>query len=296
MKKPNLSFSFRPLTAVLAFAFAASPWLSAQPVPPGGQWELSGTISHKPSTSFRGSDDSIRSTRYSVGSSGRFALGEQGFLGLALRGSTVQNRWSPDAARFGDFRELDFGARWIRPLDDEWTFVGLAGMQMAAERGTSISSGDTYGIGGIVQYRMSPMLSFGLGALYNTRLDRSNRVLPLASIEWRISDHWQLTSANGVILRYDLAADGRHQFEGSILWSSVQFRATDADGQRFSVEEKGWRFSLAYHFRHASGLHLRPFVALNERRDFELRARDQRIDRFRTGVAPSFGLSAAWQF
>ncbi len=294
----NNAFSAVALGCSLLFPIPAST-LAQATVPGDPVVRLSAKTVHMPSKGIRDREDSIRSTRVQTGIEYSQGIVPGAFLAAGLYVAETRNRFDAQPARWGNVREVDFGGRWVQYVDESWGYQLIGGVRTAAERGVSVRRGTTYMGGGVVQHRFSPDLTLGGGAFFMSRLDRSNRLLPIIYLDWTPDEHWRVTTANGVIVRYDVQADERHWIEASVLWDSHQFRThPGGSGQpgRATVEEKGWTLSLAYRFRSEAGWMVQPFVSLAHRRDFEVRRGGTQIDRFRTGPAPSLGITATYRF
>ncbi len=295
-KRP-LSESARLICTLLLLTPAAAPAQSSVPGDPTVR--LTAEAVHLPSKGIRDRDDAIRSTRAQTGIEYSQGVMPGAFLAAALHVAETRHRFDAQPPRWGNVREVDLGARWVQYIDESWGYQALGGVRSAAERGASVRRGTTYMGGGIVQHRAGPDLTLGAGAFFMSRLERSNRILPIAYLDWTPTEHWRVTTANGVIVRYDVHADERHRIEASVLWNSHQFR-THPGGSghpgRAAVEEKGWTLTLAYRLRSEAGWTLQPYVSLAHRRDFEVRRGGAQIDRFRTGPAPGFGVSGIYRF
>ncbi|MCC5807726.1 MAG: hypothetical protein JJU00_15485 [Opitutales bacterium] len=299
-----MSPTTRPLSAAVLFVWtllllapAAAPAQSSAPGDPIVR--LTGEAVHLPSKGIRDRDDAIRSTRVQTGIEYSQGVMPGAFLATGLYVAETRNRFDAQPERWGNVREVDLGARWIQYVDESWGYQVIGGVRSAAERGVSIRRGTTYMGGGVLQHRFGPDLTLGAGAFFMSRLDRSNRILPIAYLDWTPNEHWRVTTANGVIVRYDVNADERHRIEVSALWDSHQFRTRPGNPEspgRTAVEEKGWTLSLAYRFLSEAGWSVQPFVSLAHRRDFEIRRGGTRLDRFRTGPTPGFGVSAVYRF
>lgn len=296
-----MRLTFTRFTGFLCVSLAVAPSLvSAQAPAPGDPVvRLIAETTHMPSKNIRVRDDTIRSTRLETGIDYAQGIAPGAFLTAGARFVETRHRFDAEPARWGNVREVDFGGRWVQQIDESWGLQLVGGIRAAAERGASIRRGTTYMAGGVGQYRFAPDLTVGAGAFFMTRLNRGNRLLPILFLDWTPTEHWRVTTANGVIVRYDVYADQRHRIEASILWDSHQFR-TDSQNPAFpgnaAVEEKGWTLSLSYQFQSEHGWTVKPFVLLAHRRDFEVRRGGARLDRFKTGSTPGFGLSAAYRF
>ena len=264
---------------------------------PEPTWDVVMESEHMFSREIRGENTKLATTRYRSGFDAGLPVYDRGFLHLGMRASYYDNTFRDAPALWGDLRHAGLIARWVHSLDDTWGIQGLASINLASEKGISLRRGDTYGLGGLVQYRISPTLSLGGGVRWSTRLHRSDRIIPMIVVDWRPNEQWVVTTANGLIIRYKPRGDTNHLWEGSALWSSFSFLAKgNPGGPHLGVEEKGWKFTLAYTYTGESGWQVRPYLGIMERREFTRHSPAGQVDRLRTGATPHLGITFGWRF
>lgn len=76
---------------------------------------------------------------------------------------------------------------------DHWIFKGGLIGQSSLQSGADFGDSFTYGAYGLVMYRFSDSLTLGGGSAYYTKLEDSASLLPLAAIDWKISEQWHLS-------------------------------------------------------------------------------------------------------
>jgi hypothetical protein len=118
---------------------------------------------------------------------------------------------------------------YIGRLAGKWSTFSMASVSWNIEEGANFADGRTEALRLMAQRKVSESVELGFGLAGSTRLDRSDQIHPMASINWQITDRLALRTTRGVQLVYDLdeTAKWRLAFNGE--YSSREMRL-DEDG------------------------------------------------------------------
>lgn len=86
---------------------------------------------------------------------------------------------------------LDFGA--VDRLDDRWTLIARVDPGLYNAGSGFTSRGFGVGVFAIADYRFSSTLNGGIGLGYNSLGHGISRVLPVASVDWKPADGWDVS-------------------------------------------------------------------------------------------------------
>jgi len=112
-------------------------------------------------------------------------------------------------------------------INDRWSVrAGVFG-QVSGEYGTDFADSTTYGVLGMVMYKVSPRLLIGGGAVYYTQLEDDNAILPIGALEWAISDKWRL-SGRGTELRLAYYTEPAVNYYLAGSYNTRQYRLGDS--------------------------------------------------------------------
>ncbi len=127
---------------------------------------------------------------------------------------TVGLKYEDSVYDWNNFRKTDPGVKTpvdhvgllrIAPgidyaINDRWSVRGSVLGQVSGEYGTDVADSTSYGVLGLVMYKVNDRLLIGGGAVYYTELEDGSSILPLGALEWRINDKLHL-SGRGTELR-----------------------------------------------------------------------------------------------
>jgi hypothetical protein len=103
-----------------------------------------------------------------------------------------------DGEPWSDATDLNAAVTFANKIDDRWSYVTGGFVRSAFADGASV--GDSITGGGLVgvTYKFSHRFSLGGGLIASTVLEDNVRVIPIITLDWRISDHWSLRTNPGV--------------------------------------------------------------------------------------------------
>lgn len=98
---------------------------------------------------------------------------------------------------WGDVTGEYLSLSYSHPLDDQWTLFGGGGVESMREVGADATDSLHYSgaIGG--RYAFGEDLSVGLVAAFQTSLEDTPTYFAMPTIDWKIDEHWKLTSGVG---------------------------------------------------------------------------------------------------
>ncbi len=143
-------------------------------------------------------------------------------------------------------------------------------------------AGRAFGTAGL-SYTFSPDLRVSFGALYLGRLERSDLIVPILFVDWRINEHWRLLTTNGVRLHYDLNANREHVFSAGVEWDSFNFayRGVREDGSiwRGAGSEQSIRATVSWQWQFHRQFSIRPEVGYLFAQKIRLRESGSTLDK-----------------
>jgi len=106
-----------------------------------------------------------------------------------------------------DTYQLSASVMLSRQATPSWAWFFGGGADASFENDANIGKSFTGGLVGGANYKVNENLSVGGGLAVRSRLEDSGLLLPLVSIDWKISDQWRLSNSNelnsvGVALTY----------------------------------------------------------------------------------------------
>ena len=232
----------RPLALLLLF-IATCPAI-AQPADPletkekRRLWEVHTTQRYRTAGDFRDRDGSLAWYESTVGVTGTSFLPGPGLLRAGVNYAHTRFAFASDtrlgAAGSEPFRhvqEVRLSAQLLTPLSKTWSSQIFGAVTSAFESGAAPADA----LGGIaalgVMYRSSERLSTGLGALLLRPLgNRDITVVPIALVDWQVTDRLALRSRQDITLTYLL--DPRRRL-------SVAAVASFFDRKQFRLDERG---------------------------------------------------------
>ena len=232
----------RPLALLLLF-IATCPVI-AQPVDPlearekQRLWEVRTTQRHQTAGDFQDRDGSLAWYESMLGVTGSIFVPGPGLLRAGMDYAYTRFAFASDtrlgeagSEPFRHVQEVRLSAQLLTPLSQTWSSQMFGAVVSAFESGAAPA--DTLsGIAGLgVMYRSSGRLSTGLGALLLRPLgNRDIIVVPIALVDWQVTDRLALRSRQDVTLTY--LVDPRRRL-------SVAAVASFFDRKQFRLDERG---------------------------------------------------------
>jgi len=111
-------------------------------------------------------------------------------------------------------------------INDRWTVRGSVIGQISGAYGANVGDSFTYGVLGMVIYRVNDRLTLGAGAVYYSQLEDDNAYLPIGSVVWKVSDAFVL-SAVGTEVRASLYTRKDLNYYVAARYDTRQYRLED---------------------------------------------------------------------
>lgn len=232
----------RPLALLLLF-MATCPAMSQPADPLEGRekrrlWEIRTTQRYRTAGDFRDRDGSIAWHESMLGVNGGIFLPGPGLLRAGVGYAYTRFAFASDtrlgvagSEPFRHVQEVWLSVQFLTPLSKTWSSQLFGAMTSAFESGAAPADALS-GIAGVgVMYRSSERLSVGLGGLLLRPLgNRDITVVPIALIDWQMTDRLALRSRQDVTLTYLLDPQRR---------LSVAAVASFFGRKQFRLDERG---------------------------------------------------------
>jgi hypothetical protein len=129
---------------------------------------------------------------YAEGSSLSLAVG-YGFDSYHFSGKTAFGSREP----WHDVHSFRFSIPWRWKINDRWTGLMSPTLRYSATDGVDVNDAVTGGGLAAFSYRYSDRLSIGAGLAIMTQLEDNTQVIPIVTIQWKITDTLSLQSGRG---------------------------------------------------------------------------------------------------
>ncbi|MEX2381418.1 MAG: hypothetical protein WD490_03465 [Opitutales bacterium] len=237
--------------------------------------------------------------RYRARASYNFPSDPGEFLSLTGIFEHTDYDWS-DAGLFGNTNRLSLSAIGLRQVgESRWGVFGLGQVSWAAESGAPLRRGfsSTWVFG--PSYRITRDLAVTVGGLVNTQPERGTRVIPVAGLNWRISEQWSLRTLNGALLTY--APDPRFQMNlfGEYRTRGIRLQRQLLPGgstSRPAVGEREIAVGFGAAWRATENLTLRGSAEYLFAREWRFRADGSRFRTVEAESTPQVALRLAYDF
>lgn len=187
----------------MLFIFHSTP-AAAQPQQ-GNPWSFTfdGGGVHSSEADFKEGDGSVSIDRWYLGAGVNYAWSPRNAVGFSFGGGK-------SIYEFSDLTGFGAGEPWGDIEDSRVSFsarfgVGDKGMafiiptiRINGEKGVSNSDSRTYGLFGVVAWRINENLTIGPGFGAFSRLEDSTRIIPILAIDWTFADRWNLSTGRGL--------------------------------------------------------------------------------------------------
>lgn len=206
---------------------------------------------------------------------------------------------------FGSTNDLGLTAIYQHKFDaSDWGAYLLGTARLGAETGdVSLTSGDSYFIGGGASYSFFKDLTVSFGALAIFNPEQATRVWPVAFIDWRINDHLQLRTFNGATLVYDIDADRETVLDFTVQYNSRIFRLNSQPIPTQAgvvtnpvVEEESVSATVGVTHRFGGPFYIRAFVQGDFFREYQFRANRNKYQTIKTDPGATVGFEIGANF
>ena len=233
----------------------------------------------------------------------RLGPGRLVFLGASYEFSDYNIDGSAGNAVFDTVDNFGVSARAVFPIEGDWSALGMANVQMAAANDARLSDGLTMTGMAATTYSFSPALKVSFGLLVSKRLENNPLALPIAAIDWDITDRLKLRTLNGAFLTYDMDAEKLTQMDLSVQYQSRSFAVENLQGTVFmrgddegAIKESSIVSTIGIKRTFRDIFSVRAFAEFSTRREIEVRQDDNKIVEFDTDSAFTFGVEGGVRF
>lgn len=228
--------------AIVQPAFAQEPIdpVAVDELPPTGIfWDIEFGAFHAFESDFDGTGLSTSEARFT--SSAEFLWrAEERFTQVGIEvgyQATAYDFSGPGPGEVEPFDRLDqatLGVFLAQPLNREWAIVAGSSNRWAFAKGANFEDGLNIAAFAGIRYSFSRDFSVTFGLLVDAEPEDDTNYLPIAGIEWRISDELFLRTYNGVFLEYEPAESVLGvlaKVEGSIEYNFPTFVLEEAEAE-----------------------------------------------------------------
>jgi hypothetical protein len=282
------------------FLLAALP-AAAQPAPGAG---LSVTLSggHAMSSDLE-DGGSVDVSRSEVGVGYRVYSDSNSSARLTF---AREDRWYTFSAGAGLLAELPehatahrLGLMGAGRISDPWTWMASPVVQSATLGDGALEDSLNFRLLSLATRRVSDRFSWSVGFIARTRLEDSGRVIPIAGIQWRITDRLELRTTDEISLAYGLDSARRWRLEGNATFRVWEYRMEESYEEWSAgvfVDERVFG-TLGLRFQPHPGFSARVHAGLSMWNDIKVEDRDGRtLDDREADPAPYAGLDVALRF
>ena len=157
-------------------------------------------------------------------------------------------------------------------LPGPWSWLATLGAHAAAAEGARTS--DSLGYSGLLlaSRRQTTNVTWSVGLIGWSRQEEPFFAVPIAGVDWQITDRWSLRTSDGVLLAYALDPDHRWALEWETRYERREFRLPEND-QPWSdgaCSDRRVPTTLALAGRPLPFVQVRAYAGLNLWREFEV--------------------------
>jgi len=197
----------------------------------------------------------------------------------------------------GDANKIGCNLFYSEKIAGGWSAWGMFTGSLNAETNASLSDGGSVLAGAGAGYRFSENLRVGLGVAAVSRMDRDWIPMPVAYVDWKITERLSLRTFTGAALVYDAFGDGKLLLSISADYKSAYIRLSDGTaGERRSVKDSYFQCSANATYSLTKNFYVAAGVGGNFNREMTFRT-----DRIKSGeidvdAAPVFFVHAGCKF
>lgn len=145
-------------------------------------------------------------------------------------------------------------------------------------------------------YSFCENLTAGIGAIAYSRVDNTWIGLPVAFIDWNISDRLKLRTFSGAALLYDLFGDNSLVLNAVFEYRNSYYRLEEREGARRSVSDSFYQFSVGATYNISGRAYVSAAVGGNFGRELDMRRNSRSAEEYEVDAAPFFSVHAGFSF
>jgi hypothetical protein len=184
-------------------------------------------------------------------------------------------------------------------IDEDWSVIGGAIVNVSAADGAGWGSSATYGGFISARYKLSDSLSLTGGFSLSTQLEDNAQFGPVIGVEWQINEQWRLETA-GLGVRGTYKASDELSFIAEVGADGREYRLKDNLPGRLRggvMRESAGAFSLGVQWKPADGWTIEGVAGLTFAGETRFDdANGNRILKVKSDAAPFIGLTARFEF
>ena len=235
---------------------------------------------------------------YSASANVKFqgAYSDRHFLTVSLNYTYSRYDFSSDAAPFSSMDKTSALAFYTTRIDERWGVFGIAGASFGAQAGESLWGGRSMFAGTGASYSFCENLTAGIGAIAYSRVDNTWIGLPVAFIDWNISDRLKLRTFSGAALLYDVFGDNSLVLNAVFEYRNSYYRLEEREGARRSVSDSFYQFSVGATYNISGRAYVSAAVGGNFDRELDMRRNSRSAEEYEVDAAPFFSVHAGFSF
>lgn len=235
---------------------------------------------------------------YSASANVKFqgAYSDRHFLTVSLNYTYSQYDFSSDDAPFSSMNKASALAFYSSRIDERWGIFGIASASFGAQAGESLWGGRSMFAGAGASYSFCESLTAGLGAIAYSRVDNTWIGLPVAFIDWNISERLKLRTFSGAALLYDVFGDNSLVLNAVFEYRNSYYRLEERGGERRSVSDSFYQLSAGATYNFSERAYISAAVGGNFGRELDMRRASRSAEEYEADAAPFFSLHAGFAF
>jgi len=168
---------------------------------------------------------------------------QQGHIEVGVGYEYVNHEFNGLASPIGIGKTWTFDIGLVQRIRHEFSFLAKVEFDFSREDSATFMEGFYFTgfFGGAYEWTDRFTISFGL--YYQTELEDEDIILPVAGIDWKVTDRLRFRTANGMFLSYDFFGDTRSIMEVNFQYNSRQYRS---DNKVHAVRRRELSAGISY--------------------------------------------------
>ncbi len=272
----------RPRTSLISLVACVSPAFAQD-----GQIHASLDlgVSHALSRDFSNAPGSVANTDVFAALSVLFPIDERSRMGLSMGTRLSDYSFDNATALVPGFQAgwdsvlmHEIGVQYTRAEDTQFTWFVGGSIASSGEAGADFTQTLTYAAFAGARYKVSDSLTLGVAGGLSTRLERSVLGFPVPTVDWKINEHWSLstdvgTRPGGITLAYAPDEQWRFTLSGGLDARAFRLDNQGAAPRGVGRDTRGFvQLGADLNFSHQFGVNAR--VGVDVWREFEVLDQD----------------------
>lgn len=241
-----------------------------------------------------GGDLGVYSTSETVKFQGAYS--NKHFLTLSLNYTYSYYDFSSDTAPFSSMNETSALAFYLTRFNERWGAFAIVGASLGSQIGESMWDGRTIMGAFGATYSFCKDFTVGFGGMAYSRLDNTWIGLPIAYVDWNITNNLKLRTFSGVALLYDFFGDNTLILNAVAEYRNTYYRLAEESGNRRSVGDSFFQISVGATYNITDRAYISAAIGGNINRELNMRRNSNSAEEYDIDSAPFFSIHAGMSF